>query len=106
MKRAVNIDRQRLAQVRIEIGQAGTVDHQIQVRFQPLQGLRLDTQTRLRDVSFDNFGLFGQESAKTVAVPDMQILKQRRFGDDLLEAARGGRRTLAAYEQIYFGDIG
>ena len=49
------------------------------------------------------FDLFAQEGAEIVAVPGVQIFEERRFGDDLLEAAPGRRGALAAYEQIDLG---
>src|SRR5262245_3332921 len=106
MKRAFNINRQRLPQVRVEICQSGAVDHQVEVGFQPLERLWFNPQTWLSDVSLNNIRLFGQEGAKIVAMPEVQILKERRFGGDLLEAAPGRRRTLAPYEQMDFRDVG
>src|SRR5262245_61764450 len=38
-------------------------------------------------------------------MPDVEIFEERRFGDDFLEAPQGRRRTLAAYEQVYFCDL-
>src|SRR5262245_66321898 len=95
MKRAVNVDRQRLAQVGVEIGQAGAVYHQVEIGFQLLERRGFDPEARLRDVAFDDFDLFAQEGAEIAAVPDMQIFEERRFGDDVFEEAEGSRRTLA-----------
>src|SRR4030095_10013493 len=103
VKCAVNVDRQRLAQVGVEIGQAGAVDHQVEVGFHALERRGGDPKARLRDVAFDDFDLFAQEGAEIVAVPGMQVFEERRFGDNLLEAAPGRRRTLAAYEQVDLG---
>src|SRR5262249_26475823 len=81
------------------------VDYNVQIGFQTLECRGLDPQSWLRDVAFDDFGLFGQEGAEILAVPDVQVFKKRRFGDDLLETSPGRRRTLAADEQVAFGDL-
>ena len=58
MKRAVNVDRQRLAQIGIEISQAGAVDYQIEIEFQPCEDIGFYSQTRLSDVALDDFYFF------------------------------------------------
>src|SRR5262245_1320081 len=105
VKRAVNIDRQRLTQVGVEIGQAGAVYHQVETGLHALERRRRHPEARLRDVAFDDFDLFAQEGAEIVAVPGVQVFEERRFGDDLFEAAQSRRRTLAAYEQVDLGDL-
>jgi hypothetical protein len=65
---SVDIDRKGLPQIRIEVGQSRTVDHQIQVLSQAFAYFGREAEARLSDVTFDNLDAITDETRQLVTV--------------------------------------
>ncbi len=59
----IHVRRKSVAQIRIEIGEAGAVDNQVERFREPRLRCLLQTQARLADVALHNFNLLLQKCA-------------------------------------------
>src|SRR3989449_1723704 len=96
---------QSVAQVRVEIHQAGAVHHQVEQPLQPRSRLRRHAQPGLADVTLDHLDPISQELGQAIAVALMQVVEDRRFRDDSFKAflRRGG--SLTPDQKIDFADL-
>ena len=97
---SIRVGRQCVAQVGIEVGQARTVNDQIQVLLQMARRLGAESEAWLGDIPFDDLDLVAQKAEKPVAVALKQRIEHRRVFHHLLEAPVRGIRLLPADQQV------
>src|SRR5215467_1137933 len=87
MDRSVDIGGKGIAQIGIEVGQAGAVDDEIKVPLQVSRHLIGNSKAELRDIALDNLDFFAQESGESAPILLKQRVEDRRFLDHLLKPA-------------------
>ena len=105
-QRRVHVGVDRIAQIGIEFGQAGAVDHQVERAGQALPRRRVQTKPCLADVALDDLNPLAQEGSEIMPVAFVQRIEGRRLFDKLFEAPLCCRRPAAANQQGDLADAG
>ena len=92
---SINVRRQGVAQVGIEIRQARAVDNEIEMLAKFFVGSERKSQVWLSDVAFHHFDFFPDESRQIQAISRVERIKNWRFLDHLFETVDGWIRFLA-----------
>ncbi len=103
--RRLHVDRKRLAQIGIEIGQPAAVDDHVDGPREPLALFRRKAKIRLARVSAHHLDFRAQEIREFVAVPLGQPVEHRRLLDHALESLERARRTVPAHDQVHAPDL-
>src|SRR5438270_9191975 len=104
--RSLGVGGERVAQIRIEIGQSRAVDDEIEILLEMAQGVGAESETRSGNVPLDNLDFFVQELEEPVSMPLKQRIEYWRVLHHLLETALGRIRFLPSNQQIDLFDIG
>src|SRR4029077_353316 len=99
------IRRERVAQIRIEVRQAGAVDDEIERARQPLTNFWGEAQMRFATVSLYYFHAFAQELRETLAVLRDEGLEYRPFLNDALESLESRGGAVSPNQQINSADV-
>src|SRR6266481_2474035 len=102
----IDVGRERIAQIGIEIRQASAVHDDVERFCEACLGGFVEPKTRLADVSFDDFHFFFQKSPELTPVPVVKRVERGRFLDDFLEAPLGGRCAVAANQKGDLANVG
>ena len=103
---AVHVDGQRVTNVGVKVREAGTVDDEIELAGQAGLDLFIQPEPRLGHIALQDFDALGHEPGKFAAVELVEGLEDRRFFDDFLKPAHGGRRSLPTDQQVDLPDFG
>src|ERR1700719_3001898 len=101
----LDIRRERVAQVGIEVREARTIDDEIERAAQALTNFGGEAQMRLAAVSLDYFHAFAQELRETLAVLRGEGLEYRRFLNDALESLESRGGAVSPNQQINSADV-
>jgi hypothetical protein len=104
---AVDVGADGLAQVGVEVDEAGAVEDEVEVAVEALgeRGV-LDAEAGERDVALDDLDARGDELGHARAVELVQRAEHGRAGDHLLEPVERGAQRLLAQEHVDLADGG
>ena len=101
----VHVDGQRIPQVRIEIRQPRAVDDDIQLALQTRRHFRIQPQSGLRYIAFNDFHPVGEKRVETIAVAFKQRIENRRLLDHFFETRAARIRLLSPDQQIQLPNL-
>ena len=96
MGRGINVGGEGVAQVGIEVGEAGAVDDEIEGGGEAFAGGGVEAEAGGAYVAFDDFEFFFEEGAEVAAVAFLEAIDGGGFFEDFFEAALGGGGAVAA----------
>src|SRR5215469_623332 len=85
--RSIDVCGKGIAQIGIEVGQAGAVDDEVKIPLQASRHLIGNSKAGLRDIALNNLDFFAQESGESAPILLEQRVEDRRFLDHLLKPA-------------------